>query len=84
MKSIGPPSCGPFSAPSNAAAARNVSYAGQATLVQTAVGLIGGIAGVFGIAGVTKYWPKSAMWGAALMILFYFLLYFGYFEQKYA
>jgi uncharacterized RDD family membrane protein YckC len=49
------------------------------TLVQTGVAIIGGIAGVFGIAGVTKYWPKSSMWGAALMILFYFLLYFGYF-----
>jgi uncharacterized RDD family membrane protein YckC len=49
------------------------------TLVQTAVGLIVLIAGGFGIAGLSKYWPRSSMWGAALMILFYFLLYFGYF-----
>jgi len=49
------------------------------TLVQTGVAIIGGIAGVFGIVGATKYWPASETWGAALMILFYFLLYFGYF-----
>jgi uncharacterized RDD family membrane protein YckC len=49
------------------------------TLVQTGVGLIVLIAGGFGIAGLAKYWPSSSMWGAALMILFYFLLYFGYF-----
>jgi uncharacterized RDD family membrane protein YckC len=49
------------------------------TLVQTAVGLIVGIAGAFGVAGLSKYWPTSEMWGVALLILFSFLLYFGYF-----
>lgn len=49
------------------------------TLIQMGVGLVVGIAGIFGIGGLAKYWPSSSMWVAALMLLFYFLLYFGYF-----
>ena len=49
------------------------------TLMQTAVGLIILIAGGIGIAGLSKYWPASETWGAALMVLFFFFLYFGYF-----
>jgi uncharacterized RDD family membrane protein YckC len=49
------------------------------TLIQIAVGLIVGVGGGFSIAGLSKYWPDSPMWGAALLVLFYFLLYFGYF-----
>jgi uncharacterized RDD family membrane protein YckC len=49
------------------------------TMVQIAAGLIVGIGGAFTIAGLSKYWPTSEMWGSALMILFFFFLYFGYF-----
>jgi uncharacterized RDD family membrane protein YckC len=49
------------------------------TLIQVAIGLVVGIAGGFGIAGLEKLWPRSAMWGGAILILFFFVLYFGYF-----
>jgi uncharacterized RDD family membrane protein YckC len=49
------------------------------TLIQIAVGLVVGIGGGFSIAGLSKFWPNFSVWGAAILILFYFLLYFGYF-----
>jgi len=49
------------------------------TLIQIAIGLVAGIAGAFGIAGLAKIWPRFSMWGGAILILFFFVLYFGYF-----
>jgi uncharacterized RDD family membrane protein YckC len=48
-------------------------------LIQIVVGLVVGIGGGFSIAGLSRYWPSASMWGFAVLILFYFLLYFGYF-----
>jgi uncharacterized RDD family membrane protein YckC len=49
------------------------------TLLQTAAALVVGIGGGFAIAGASRYWASSSMWGVALLVLFFFLLYFGYF-----
>lgn len=51
------------------------------TLIQIAVGLGVGIGGRFSVAGLSKFWPNFSAWGAALLILFYFLPYFGYFAM---
>lgn len=48
-------------------------------LIQIAIGIVAGIAGSFAIGAITVVAPKLAMWSAAILILFYFLLYFGYF-----
>jgi uncharacterized RDD family membrane protein YckC len=48
-------------------------------MIQIAIGLVVGIAGGFGIAGLSKYWPRSSVWGSAFLVLFFFVLYFGYF-----
>jgi uncharacterized RDD family membrane protein YckC len=49
------------------------------TLIQMLVGLIVGIGGslLIGFAAIAA--PKASLWGFAILILFYFLLYFGYF-----
>jgi uncharacterized RDD family membrane protein YckC len=49
------------------------------TLIQMLVGFIVGIGGsiLFGLLAVTS--PRASLWGFALLIFFYFLLYFGYF-----
>ena len=44
-----------------------------------AVGFVVGIAGIFSTAGLVKLWPKGGVWAVAILLLFYFLLYFGYF-----
>jgi uncharacterized RDD family membrane protein YckC len=49
------------------------------TLIQTLVGVIVGIAGAFAIGAMAIAMPKASMWGGAILILFFFLLYFGYF-----
>jgi uncharacterized RDD family membrane protein YckC len=49
------------------------------TLIQMATGLVVGIAGGFSTAGLIRLWPKSGAWAVAILLLFYFLLYFGYF-----
>jgi uncharacterized RDD family membrane protein YckC len=49
------------------------------TMIQIAIGLVVGMAGGFGIAGLSKYWPRSSVWGSAFLVLFFFVLYFGYF-----
>jgi uncharacterized RDD family membrane protein YckC len=48
-------------------------------LIQMLVGLVVGIAGGFGLASLSVLLPKAAMWGGALLILFFFVLYFGYY-----
>jgi len=49
------------------------------TLIQMAAGLVVGIAGGFSTAGLARLWPNSGVWAVAILLLFYFLLYFGYF-----
>ncbi|HEY6945523.1 MAG TPA: RDD family protein [Candidatus Acidoferrum sp.] len=49
------------------------------TLIQVLVGFIIGIGGTMAIGALAALVPKSAIWGAALLIIFFFLLYFGYF-----
>jgi uncharacterized RDD family membrane protein YckC len=49
------------------------------TLIQFAVGIAAGLAGAFAIGAMAAFAPKLAMWGGAILILFYFFLYFGYF-----
>jgi uncharacterized RDD family membrane protein YckC len=49
------------------------------TLIQMLVGFIVGIGGSMVIAALAAAAPKSAVWGLAIMVLFFFLLYFGYF-----
>jgi uncharacterized RDD family membrane protein YckC len=49
------------------------------TLIQILVGLVVAIGGsiLFGFLAIAS--PRASLWGFAVMILFYFLLYFGYF-----
>lgn len=49
------------------------------TLIQVLVGIIVGVGGSMAIAGISVVLPKAGIWGFAVLILFYFLLYFGYF-----
>jgi uncharacterized RDD family membrane protein YckC len=49
------------------------------TLIQVLVGFVAGIGGSILLAVISSAVPKAAMWGVAILILFYFLLYFGYF-----
>jgi uncharacterized RDD family membrane protein YckC len=49
------------------------------TLIQIAIGVVVGIAGAFGLAGLEKISSRYSMWGGAFLLLFYFVLYFGYF-----
>ena len=49
------------------------------TLLQMLVGLVAGIAGGILLGLIDAAYPKASLWGAAILILFYFLLYFGYF-----
>jgi uncharacterized RDD family membrane protein YckC len=48
-------------------------------LIQTLVGVVVGIGGMFTVLGISFATPKAGMWGAAIMVVFYFLLYFGYY-----
>lgn len=48
-------------------------------LIQFAVGIVVGIAGGFAVSGIAVIFPKAAMWSFAILLIFYFLLYFGYF-----
>jgi uncharacterized RDD family membrane protein YckC len=48
-------------------------------LIQFLVAGIVGIGGYFALAGISAVAPKAAIWGGALLLIFYFLLYFGYF-----
>ena len=49
------------------------------TLIQTLVGFIVLLGGSMVVGALSAAAPKSAIWGLAIMILFFFLLYFGYF-----
>jgi len=49
------------------------------TLIQMLVGFIVGLGGGMVVAALTAAAPKSAIWGMAILVLFFFLLYFGYF-----
>jgi uncharacterized RDD family membrane protein YckC len=49
------------------------------SLVQILVGLIVGIGGGLALAGMATLAPWVGTWGVAVLILFYFLLYFGYY-----
>ena len=49
------------------------------TLIQTLVGFIVMLSGFMVVAALEAAAPKSAIWGLAIMVLFFFLLYFGYF-----
>lgn len=48
-------------------------------LIQTAIGLVAGIGGAIALGGMAALAPKAALWGGAVLILFFFLLYFGYY-----
>jgi uncharacterized RDD family membrane protein YckC len=49
------------------------------TLIQMLVGFVALFGGAFVIGAISAAMPKAAIWGFAIFILFYFLLYFGYF-----
>ena len=49
------------------------------TLIQLAVGLVVGIGGSLAIGAMALVSPRVSLWGFAILVLFYFLLYFGYF-----
>jgi uncharacterized RDD family membrane protein YckC len=48
-------------------------------LIQTTVALVVGIGGGYSAVQLTNYSPKSGMWSVAILLLFFFLLYFGYY-----
>ena len=47
--------------------------------IQTLIGIVVGVAASLMITGAAFFSPRSGMWVAAAVILFYFLLYFGYY-----
>ena len=49
------------------------------TLIQILIGFIVGLGGTMALGALAAALPKSAVWGAALLVIFFFLLYFGYF-----
>lgn len=49
------------------------------TLIQILIGFIVGLGGGMVVAALTAAAPKSAIWGMAILVLFFFLLYFGYY-----
>jgi uncharacterized RDD family membrane protein YckC len=49
------------------------------TLIQILVGLVVGFGGSAAIGVLELAMPKAAVWGLAILVLFFFLLYFGYF-----
>lgn len=49
------------------------------TLIQILVGFVALFGGIFVIGLISAAMPKAGIWGAAILILFFFLLYFGYF-----
>lgn len=48
-------------------------------ILQSLVALIVGIAGSLIVRAITSIIPKAGMWGVAILVLFYFFLYFGYY-----
>lgn len=48
-------------------------------LIQFAIGIVVAIGGSMATAGIAVVYPKAAMWSFAILAIFYFLLYFGYY-----
>jgi uncharacterized RDD family membrane protein YckC len=48
-------------------------------LIQFLIGIIVGVAGAVAVGGMATVAPRAGMWGAAILVLFYFFLYFGYY-----
>jgi uncharacterized RDD family membrane protein YckC len=48
-------------------------------LIQIAIGIVVGIGGMFAIGAAITVAPKAGPWAGAILILFYFVLYFGYY-----
>ena len=48
-------------------------------LIQTAVWFVVGMIGLFVSLGLSIAWPKTGMWGVAVLILFFFVMWFGYY-----
>jgi uncharacterized RDD family membrane protein YckC len=51
------------------------------TVIQVLVGIIVGVGGSILIGVLSTLLPRASIWGFALLILFYFLLYFGYYAM---
>lgn len=51
------------------------------TVVQILVAFIVGVAGGMIISAISSVAPKAAVWGFAILMLFYFFLYFGYYAM---
>ena len=49
------------------------------TQIQTAVGIVVGIAGSMATSAIALAFPRTAVWAFAFLVLFFFSLYFGYF-----
>jgi uncharacterized RDD family membrane protein YckC len=48
-------------------------------VLQMLIGLVVGLASMMALAGITVVAPKVALWSTAVLVVFYFLLYFGYY-----
>jgi uncharacterized RDD family membrane protein YckC len=48
-------------------------------LIQGLIGLVVGIGSMMAVAGIATFAPKASIWAGAVLILFYFFLYFGYY-----
>jgi len=48
-------------------------------LIQLLIGIIVGVAGAVAVGGMATVAPRAGMWGAAIFVLIYFFLYFGYY-----
>lgn len=49
------------------------------TLIQVLVGFVAGFGGALVIGLISAAMPRAGVWGVAILLLFFFLLYFGYF-----
>src|SRR5271170_7435494 len=49
------------------------------TLIQTATGIALGVGGAILIKYISDYSPTASIWAVAILLLLFFLLYFGYF-----
>jgi uncharacterized RDD family membrane protein YckC len=48
-------------------------------LIQFLIGIIVGVAGAVAVGGMATVAPRAGMWSAAIFVLIYFFLYFGYY-----
>lgn len=48
-------------------------------LIQSLIGIVVGIGSIIAAAGIATLAPRAGIWAGAVLILFYFFLYFGYF-----